>query len=139
MEFRRPVRHRTAESSSPPPHRPARATGNSASLLFDSFYAEPISKRVRARRAEARRAAEVLASEYLCLEFQDLSISIDTESRRRVTEAVRRLRPDIVLTAPPVDYMSDHEMTSRLVRDACFNAPIASGVGPTRRVSRLER
>jgi len=27
-----------------------------------------------------------------------------------------------VFTAPPVDYMDDHEATSRLVRDACFNA-----------------
>jgi LmbE family N-acetylglucosaminyl deacetylase len=34
------------------------------------------------------------------------------------------VRPDIVLTAPPVDYLCDHEMTSLLVRDACFTAPI---------------
>ena len=46
------------------------------------------------------------------------------DARRRVTEAVRRARPEIILTAPPIDYMSDHEMTSRLVRDAAFNAPI---------------
>ncbi len=41
-----------------------------------------------------------------------------------MTEFLRRTRPDIVITAPPVDYMADHEVTSRLVRDACFNAPI---------------
>lgn len=76
------------------------------------------------RRGEARRAAELLGAEYHCLEFRDLSICIDNDSRRKVTEAVRRARPHIVFTAPPVDYMSDHEMTSRLVRDACFNAPI---------------
>ncbi len=40
--------------------------------------------------------------------------------RRRVTEALRRARPDLILTAPPVDYIVDHEMTSVLVRDACF-------------------
>ena len=76
------------------------------------------------RRAEAKQSAELLGANYECLDFRDLSIVIDTPSRRRVTEAVRRVRPDIVITAPPVDYMSDHEMTSRLVRDACFNAPI---------------
>lgn len=76
------------------------------------------------RRAEAQRAAELLGAEYLCLEFRDLRICHDNDARRRVTEAVRRARPGLVLTAPPVDYMSDHEMTSRLVRDACFNAPI---------------
>lgn len=78
----------------------------------------------RIRRGEAQRAADLLGADYMCLEFMDLSIVVDNESRRRVTEAVRRARPHIVLTAPPVDYMSDHEMTSRLVRDACFNASV---------------
>ena len=77
----------------------------------------------RVRRGEASAAADLLEAEYMCLEFQDLAIVHDNDGRRRVTEAVRRARPDIVLTAPPVDYMSDHEMTSRLVRDACFAAP----------------
>ena len=74
------------------------------------------------RREEARQAAELLGADYTCLEFKDLSICVDNDSRRRVTELVRKTRPDIVITAPPVDYMSDHEMTSRLVRDATFNA-----------------
>ncbi|HEY2251370.1 MAG TPA: PIG-L family deacetylase [Planctomycetaceae bacterium] len=76
----------------------------------------------RIRRAEARAAADLLGADYMCLEFHDLAIVHDNDGRRRVTEAVRQARPDIVLTAPPVDYMSDHEMTSRLVRDACFGA-----------------
>ena len=74
------------------------------------------------RRMEAEKSAELLGADYTCLEFRDLSIVVDNDSRRRVTELIRRTRPDLVLTAPPVDYMSDHEMTSRLVRDACFNA-----------------
>ncbi len=74
------------------------------------------------RRGEAKKAADLIGADYYCLEFRDLSITHDNDSRRRVTEVVRRVRPDIVITAPPVDYMSDHEMTSRLVRDACFNA-----------------
>jgi N-acetylglucosamine malate deacetylase 1 len=75
------------------------------------------------RRDEARRAAELIGAESLCLEFRDLAIFNDDESRRRVVEALRRTRPDIVLTAPPVDYLCDHEATSLLVRDACFAAP----------------
>lgn len=74
------------------------------------------------RREEARRSAALLSAEYHCLEFRDLAIVIDNDSKRRVTELIRRIRPDIVFTAPPVDYMDDHEATSRLVRDACFNA-----------------
>lgn len=76
------------------------------------------------RRAEARRSADLLGADYLCLEFRDLSIEHNDDSRRRVTEAVRKARPHMVMTAPPVDYMSDHEITSRLVRDACFNASV---------------
>lgn len=76
------------------------------------------------RRAEAGAAAKILGADYTCLEFRDLSICFDNDSRRRVTEFLRRSRPDIILTAPPVDYMHDHEITSQLVRDACFNASV---------------
>lgn len=76
------------------------------------------------RRGEAQAAADILRADYTCLEFKDLSIVFDNDSRRRVTEYVRRQKPDIILTAPPVDYMHDHEITSQLVRDACFNASV---------------
>ena len=73
-------------------------------------------------RDEARASAALIGADYLCLEFRDLAIFIDDASRRRVTEILRRTRPEIILTAPPVDYIADHEMTSLLVRDACFAA-----------------
>lgn len=78
------------------------------------------------RRREAQAAADLLGAEYHCGEFHDLAFDVDTDSRRRVTELVRKARPDIVITAPPIDYMTDHEVTSRLVRDACFCAPVPS-------------
>lgn len=76
------------------------------------------------RRTEAWKSAELLGAEYVCLEFRDLSIVVDNPSRGKVCEALRRARPDIVLTAPPVDYMTDHELTSVLVREACFSASV---------------
>jgi LmbE family N-acetylglucosaminyl deacetylase len=76
------------------------------------------------RRAEAEAAADLIGADYVCLEFRDLAIFNDDDSRRRVTEWLRRTHPDLVLTAPPADYLCDHEMTSLLVRDACFCAPI---------------
>jgi N-acetylglucosamine malate deacetylase 1 len=75
------------------------------------------------RREEARNSAAVMGAEYICLEFRDLAIFNDDESRRRITEALRRIQPEIIVTAPPADYIADHEMTSLLVRDACFAAP----------------
>ncbi len=91
----------------------------------DCGSAEHGSEEIAAiRRAEAKAAADLIGADCLCLEFRDLAIFNDDESRRRVTEVLRRVRPDVVLTAPPVDYLCDHEMTSLLVRDACFCAPI---------------
>lgn len=76
------------------------------------------------RRAEAKKAAGILGVDYYCLEFRDLEIEVTHASKQRVSELLRRTRPDIVITAPPVDYMSDHEATCHIVRDACFNAAV---------------
>ena len=92
------------------------------------------------RRAEARKSADLLGARYECLGFDDLTITHDDATRRKVTGAVRRAKPDVVLTAPSVDYMSDHEVTSRVVRDACFAASVPlyeTGDPPTERVPHL--
>ena len=78
------------------------------------------------RRSEAAAAAALIGGVYFCAEFRDLTIFNTEASRRRVVEALRRAAPDIVLTSSPRDYMSDHEVTSSLVRDACFAAPVAN-------------
>jgi LmbE family N-acetylglucosaminyl deacetylase len=74
------------------------------------------------RRKEAAQSASLIGAEYLCAEFRDMAIFNTDDARRRVTELLRKARPDIVLSAAPVDYHCDHEATSILVRDACFAA-----------------
>ncbi|MBL9122007.1 MAG: PIG-L family deacetylase, partial [Planctomycetaceae bacterium] len=54
------------------------------------------------RREEGRTAAQILGAPYHCLEFRDLSIVIDNDAKRRVTELVRKVRPQIVFAPPPV-------------------------------------
>ncbi len=76
------------------------------------------------RRGEAAASAQKIGAEYHCLEFRDLAIFNDDPSRRRVVEFLRRVKPDLVLSAPPVDYMADHENTSMLVRDALFPSSV---------------
>lgn len=76
------------------------------------------------RRREATRAAARMGGRYICLEMRDMAIFNDDRCRRHVTEFLRQARPDLVLTASPVDYHCDHEMVSMLVRDACFAAPV---------------
>jgi LmbE family N-acetylglucosaminyl deacetylase len=76
------------------------------------------------RQREATAAAKLIRADYLCAKFRDLAIFNNDESRRRVTELIRKLRPDVILTASPVDYHCDHEATSVLVRDASFAASV---------------
>ncbi len=77
------------------------------------------------RRVEAQRgAAAIGAVSCRCLEFPDVQIVFDNPSRRKVAALLREVDPFLVFTTPPDDYMFDHEITSRLVRDACFNAAI---------------
>ena len=87
----------------------------------------------RIRRDEAAAVAALIGAVYRCAEFRDLAIFNDDASRRRVTELLREVEPELVLTASPVDYHCDHEATSALVRDACFAAPapnFAAGSAP---------
>lgn len=77
----------------------------------------------RIRHAEAKAAADLLGAEYYCAGSLDLLIVYDAPTIRAFVEVVRKARPDIVITHSPSDYMVDHEMTSRLVRTACFSAP----------------
>jgi LmbE family N-acetylglucosaminyl deacetylase len=94
------------------------------------------------RRKEAADAARHLNAPYFCLEERDLAIDYDAETRRKVVALLRDCNPDVVFTHPRRDYMVDHEITSLLVRDACFAAPMpnfsAPGSSPpTRRVPYL--
>ena len=78
----------------------------------------------RVRRKEAAAAAAMVKAEYACLEFSDLTIAYGEDSKRRVSGLLRAAQPDVIITHPPVDYMADHEETSRLVREAAFASTI---------------
>ncbi|HYK20393.1 MAG TPA: PIG-L deacetylase family protein [Pyrinomonadaceae bacterium] len=78
----------------------------------------------RVRHCEAIKACEVLGATYHHAGFYDLCIFNDDDSNRRVTALLRQVDPWLVITHSPNDYMSDHETTSLLVRNACFSASI---------------
>lgn len=75
------------------------------------------------RRREAEAAAAMLPATYHYAGSHDFSIFHDDIHNRRVTALVRALSPVLVLTHGPQDYITDHEITSVLVRNACFYAP----------------
>jgi LmbE family N-acetylglucosaminyl deacetylase len=74
------------------------------------------------RRQEAKDACRALGAFYHPLDFSDFSVYNDDGSNRRVSALLREVDPSIVLTHSPQDYLSDHETTSTLVRNACFSA-----------------
>ncbi|MEI6680471.1 MAG: PIG-L family deacetylase [Mariniphaga sp.] len=76
------------------------------------------------RKAEGAKAAALLGGTYHCLECDDVYIMYDRETINKATALLRKVRPTIVLTASPNDYMIDHEMTSLVAQTACFTSGI---------------
>src|SRR5260370_7790745 len=66
------------------------------------------------RRKEAAQSASLIGAGYVCAEFRDMAIFNTDDARRRVTELIRKARPDIVPPAPPGHSPSDHEPTTLL-------------------------
>src|SRR6516225_4407811 len=83
----------------------------------------PPEEIARVRRAEGARAAALIGATYHCLEERDLQIFYHERPLERVTRLLRQVRPHVLLTHSPADYLLDHEMTSVLARAAAFAAP----------------
>jgi LmbE family N-acetylglucosaminyl deacetylase len=84
----------------------------------------PPEEIARVRRAEGAAAAAVAGGRYHCLEERDLLVGYNERALERVTRLLREVRPQLVLTHSPADYLLDHEMTSALARAASFAAPV---------------
>ncbi|MBN1844753.1 MAG: PIG-L family deacetylase [Sedimentisphaerales bacterium] len=74
----------------------------------------------RIRRAEAARSAAILSGQYHCLEGDDAFIMYDRPTLLKAVRLIRRVRPRLVFTLPPDDYMVDHVHTGKLALTACF-------------------
>jgi LmbE family N-acetylglucosaminyl deacetylase len=74
----------------------------------------------RIRKREAAQSAALLEGSYHCLESGDIFILYDRPSILNAIELVRKVKPTIVFTTSPTDYMVDHEMASKLAKTACF-------------------
>lgn len=75
----------------------------------------------RRRRTESQEAARILGAIWHPPFCRDLEIFYNLPNLRRLAAIVRTVRPSIVLTHPPVDYMEDHTETCRLVVTAAFS------------------
>jgi LmbE family N-acetylglucosaminyl deacetylase len=93
------------------------------------------------RRTEAAASAAVLNGTFQCLECDDIFIAYDRPTLLKVIGMIRRVRPEIVFTMSPDDYMVDHETTSTLARTACFAAGMKNistdGIEPILKIPHL--
>jgi LmbE family N-acetylglucosaminyl deacetylase len=86
----------------------------------------------RIRRAEGRKAAGVLGAEFHGSLADDLEVVYSVPLLREVTAIVRKVRPTIVLTHSPQDYMEDHTNACRLAVTAAFARGIPNFVSRPR-------
>jgi LmbE family N-acetylglucosaminyl deacetylase len=90
------------------------STGNCGSSEYSS---EEIT---RIRFEEAKHAAQILGAHFHPPSCNDLEILYDLQTLRQVASVIRAVRPTIVLTHSPEDYMEDHVNTCRLAVTATF-------------------
>jgi N-acetylglucosamine malate deacetylase 1 len=90
------------------------ANGNCGSL---QYRPKPLAKM---RRRESIDAAKILGANFHPSLCNDVEILYDLKTLRRLAAVVREVKPTIVLTHPPQDYMEDHMNTCRLAVTATF-------------------
>lgn len=89
----------------------------------------------RKRLAEAKRAAKLLGAQFHPPIADDLEIFYDARLLRRVAAVMREVKPAVVLTHSPQDYMEDHMNTSRLAVTAAFARGMPNFVTAPRRAA----
>ncbi len=96
------------------------STGNCGSTVYDSEQTAAI------RLEEARASARLLGAAFHEPICNDFEIFYSPVLLKQVAEVVREVKPGVILTHSPVDYMEDHMNTSRLAVTAAFIRGIAN-------------
>ena len=91
------------------------SSGNCGSMTMSAARTRTV------RRAEAKRAAKILGAHWHAPMCDDLEILYEVKMLRRLAAVIRDVKPGIVLTHSPQDYMEDHMNTSRLAVTAAFS------------------
>jgi len=90
------------------------ANGNCGSAVYNERTLRSI------RNSEGRAAAKILGAEFCQPLTNDLELFYNLDLLRKLTAVFREVKPGIVLTHSPQDYMEDHTNTSRLAVTAAF-------------------
>jgi len=77
------------------------------------------------RKAETAASGAILNAEVIGLDVSDLEVDAkNSKTILQLIEVIRYVRPDIIITHSPDDYMRDHVEVSRLVFNASFSSSI---------------
>ena len=90
------------------------ASGNCGSSEYNASTTRSI------RNTESRAAAKILGAQFHPSLTDDLEILYGMPLLRALAAVIRDVKPSIVLTHSPQDYMEDHMNTSRLAVTAAF-------------------
>lgn len=83
------------------------------------------TQQIREKRLKENQAScDVIGATYHYAGGYDLEVEYNADYRRRTTRVVREVNPILVFAPPPMDYLIDHEETSRLVRNSAFIASV---------------
>ncbi len=117
----------------------AAETGGRASVIALSYgergesgelWKEPgqtIENVKRVRHEEAERAAAALGASFRCLDLGDYPLEVEGDALARLTDAIRELAPDVILTHTDRDpFNPDHPVAFRAVERA---RALAAGAG----------
>jgi len=91
------------------------STGNLGSAQHDG----DTTRRIRLK--EAQESASILGAHFHEPFCNDLEIFYNEQNLRRLASIIRTVKPSIVLTHSPADYMEDHMNTCRLAVTATFS------------------
>ncbi len=90
------------------------ASGNCGSVKWNAAKTRAV------RRGEAQKAARILDAHWHPSLADDLEILYEIKLLRRLAAVIRAVKPAVVLTHSPQDYMEDHSNTCRLAVTAAF-------------------
>jgi len=84
----------------------------------------PREELAQIRETEARASAAQLEAEFFMMGYSDFSVPDSEEPIARLTEVIRQVQPDFIITHPQDDYMREHSRVGELVFEASFRATV---------------
>ena len=85
-------------------------------------YFIPAPELAEIREAEASRAAETIGADSIGLGFHDFGVYDDWETLHTFTDVIRRVKPDVIITHGPTDYLPEHIKVGQITIGASYAA-----------------